>query len=115
MRSPHELSQNVRVLYVVGQRVDHGVVADLAVYVEIVAAFAYDLVASRGYPGFLAYVGTRPLEVLFVFAHLHEFAVSLQFSHLVRGKRDIFVGLLLLQFVLVFLGVFEILVSHLSV
>ena len=103
---PHDLSQQVRVLDVVGKRIHHGIMVIVVVNVEVVAAAAYHLSPCL-YPRLLSLVWTRTLKILLVLAHLHHLAIPLHLCHFVGSKRYLFVYLLMLEFLFFVLSILQ--------
>lgn len=113
-----ELSQDVRVLDVVGEWVDHGVVAFLLVDVEVVAscvdAVVYDSCPCH-HSVLVVPFGGELIKVLFILIHLHVFSSLLVTGYLL-GREGYFLELfLLLDSTLILLGIHEVLLVELPI
>ena len=100
----HDLSEQIRVLDVVWERIQHGVMVCIIVHVEIIAA-ATNHLSSCLNPRLFSFVGTGALKILLVFAHLHHFTISLHFRHLIRAKGYLFILLLSLDLLLFLMSI----------
>jgi hypothetical protein len=113
-----ELAQDVWVLDVVGEWVDHGVVAFLLVDVEVVAgcvdAVVYDSRPCH-HSVLIVPFGGELIKVLFVLIHLHVFSSLLVTGHFLRREGYFFELFLLLDSTLILLGIHEVLLVELPV
>ena len=113
-----ELAQDVRVLDVVGEWVDHRVVAFLLVDVEVVAG-CVDAVVYYSRPChhsvLVVAFGSELIKVLFVLIHLHVFSSLLVTGHFLRREGYFFELFLLLDSTLILLGIHEVLLVELPI